>query len=237
MATDKKSFILYTDLIHTIESLKDDEAGMLFKHLLRYVNDLNPDAPDRIIQLVFEPIKQQLKRDLKDWEKTIIGKSEGGKKSAEIRKNLKLIKDDVSILKSVQHTSTNSTDNVNVNVTVNDNVNVNDTVNVKEKKDIIIDSVFLKKSEVEILKEKFGVGYLWAIETLSNYKQSSGKKYKSDYHALIGWVHDKFLKEKQNQNGKTDPTTAPRINGLRTDNKFTQALIRDAYISNSKEGT
>jgi len=130
MATDKKSFILYADLIHTIESLKDDEAGMLFKHLLRYVNDLNPDAPDRIIQLVFEPIKQQLKRDLKDWEKTIIGKSEGGKKSAEIRKNLKLIKDDVSKLKSVQHTSTNSTDNVNVNVTVNDSVNV---INIQQQ--------------------------------------------------------------------------------------------------------
>lgn len=120
MAKDKKSFILYTDLIHTIESLEDIEAGKLFKHLLRYVNDLNPEAPDRIIKLVFEPIKQQLKRDLKDWDETIKGKSEGGKKSAEIRKNLKQVKQDLSMLKILKDTSTNST----VNVNVNDNVNV-----------------------------------------------------------------------------------------------------------------
>lgn len=124
MAKDKKSFILYTDLIHTIESLEDVEAGKLFKHLLRYVNDLNPDAPDRIIKLVFEPIKQQLKRDLKDWDETIKGKSEGGKKSAEIRKNLKQVKQDLSMLKILKHTSTNST----VNVSVNDNVNVSGSV-------------------------------------------------------------------------------------------------------------
>lgn len=140
MAEGKKSFILYIDLIHTIESLEDIEAGKLFKHLLRYVNDLNPTAPDRIIQLVFEPIKQQLKRDLKDWQKEITGKSEGGKKSAEIRKNLKLIKDEVSILKSVQHTSTNSTVNVNVNdsvnVTVNDNV-IND-YKLKIESDVLV---------------------------------------------------------------------------------------------------
>lgn len=144
MATDKKSFILYTDLIHTIESLEDIEAGKLFKHLLRYVNDLNPDAPDRIIQLVFEPIKQQLKRDLKDWEKTITGKSEGGKKSAEIRKNLKSIQHTLTKLKTPQHTSTNSTDNVSVNVTVNDNVNVINTSTTDFQKLFLSDQTILE---------------------------------------------------------------------------------------------
>jgi hypothetical protein len=70
MAENKKSVLLYCDLIHTVEKLSDDNAGLLFKHFLRYVNDKNPDSPSELIDLVFEPIKQQLKRDLKEWEKT-----------------------------------------------------------------------------------------------------------------------------------------------------------------------
>lgn len=68
MAQDKKSVLLYCDIIHTVEELEDDEAGRLFKHYLRYINDQNPVAPDKLTQVVFEPIKQNLKRDLKKWE-------------------------------------------------------------------------------------------------------------------------------------------------------------------------
>ena len=71
MAENKKSFILYADQIHLFESLSDNEAGKVIKHLFRYVNDLNPELPDRTTQLIFEPIKQQLKRDLETWKKSI----------------------------------------------------------------------------------------------------------------------------------------------------------------------
>jgi hypothetical protein len=69
MATNKKSFLLYCDLIHTVEKLTDAQAGVLFKHILMYVNDMNPETKDIIIELVFEPIKQALKRDLLKYEK------------------------------------------------------------------------------------------------------------------------------------------------------------------------
>ncbi len=42
MAEEKKGFLLYSDIIHTIEKLTDEQAGVLFKHILKYVNDLNP---------------------------------------------------------------------------------------------------------------------------------------------------------------------------------------------------
>lgn len=58
----------YADWIHTSEKLTDREAGQLFKHLLRYVNDQDPEPPNRLIDLTFEPWKQQLKRDLKKYE-------------------------------------------------------------------------------------------------------------------------------------------------------------------------
>lgn len=68
MAENKKSVLLYCDIIHTVKELSDEEAGKLFKHYLEYINDLNPVAPDKLTQIVFEPIKQNLKRDLKKWE-------------------------------------------------------------------------------------------------------------------------------------------------------------------------
>ena len=68
MADNKKSFLLYVDLIHTVNQLPDDKAGQLFKHILSYVNDQDPQTDDLITKISFEPIKQQLKRDLKKYE-------------------------------------------------------------------------------------------------------------------------------------------------------------------------
>ena len=68
MATDKKSFLLYCDLIHTVEQLTDEQAGNLFKHILRYVNDQEPQTENVITRIAFEPIKQSLKRDLQKYE-------------------------------------------------------------------------------------------------------------------------------------------------------------------------
>ena len=69
MAKNKKSVLIYVDWIATFNKLEDDEAGRLIKHFFSYVNDLNPSS-DRLTELLFEPIKQQLKRDLKAYEQT-----------------------------------------------------------------------------------------------------------------------------------------------------------------------
>jgi len=69
MAENKKSFVLYCDLIHTVSKMPKEKAGELFIHILEYVNDLEPETDDLIIQLTFEPIKQSLKRDLQKYER------------------------------------------------------------------------------------------------------------------------------------------------------------------------
>lgn len=86
MAENKKSVLLYCDIINTVEALTDKEAGKLFKHYLRYVNDLDPVAPDKITQIVFEPIKQDLKRDLLKWKLKCEKNSEIAKEGWEKRK-------------------------------------------------------------------------------------------------------------------------------------------------------
>jgi len=85
MAEDKKSFLLYCDVLHTVEKLSDQQAGKLFKHILNYVNDLNPVCEDLITEIAFEPIKQSLKRDLIKWDEKIQKRSDAGKAGANKR--------------------------------------------------------------------------------------------------------------------------------------------------------
>jgi hypothetical protein len=80
MAKDKNSFLIYCDIIHTVDKLDDLQAGKLFKHLLKYVNDLNPVADDIVTEIAFEPIKQSLKRDLQKYESIRERNSENAKK-------------------------------------------------------------------------------------------------------------------------------------------------------------
>lgn len=125
MADNKKSFVLYADLLPTVEKLPDNIAGSLFKTILRYVNDLDPAVEDLILQIAFEPIKQQLKRDLLSWEGTKSERSKSGKlggiKSGEVRRSK--VKQTKQVLQSGSKTKqSEANEAVNVNVTVNDNV-------------------------------------------------------------------------------------------------------------------
>jgi hypothetical protein len=87
MAENKKSVLLYCDIIHTVKELSDEEAGILFKHYLAYINDLNPVPKDKLTQIVFEPIKQNLKRDLEKWKDKSIKNKEIAIAGWEKRKN------------------------------------------------------------------------------------------------------------------------------------------------------
>lgn len=86
MAENKKSFIAYVDWKNTFESLPDDKAGQLIKHIFRYVNDENPETDDILINAVFANIKNTLKRDLDKWEKNYNQRVMAGRNSAKKRK-------------------------------------------------------------------------------------------------------------------------------------------------------
>ena len=83
MAKDKKSVLLYCDIIHTIEKMDNETAGEFFKHYLRYINDLNPTTDNMVVDIAFESVKQNLKRDLKKYqnicERNALNGSKGGR--------------------------------------------------------------------------------------------------------------------------------------------------------------
>lgn len=80
MGKNKKSFLLYCDVIHTVEQLTDEQAGNLFKHILRYVNEQNPISDSVITKIAFEPIRQTLIRDLEKYESICKRNSDNAKK-------------------------------------------------------------------------------------------------------------------------------------------------------------
>ena len=118
MATNKKSFLLYADLIHTVEKLPDDYAGKLFKHLLLYINDKNPVTDDIVVNIAFEPIRQSLKRDLIRWDETREKRSKAGKMSAEKRNKAQQNEHMSTHVEFVEQEATKSTVSDNVTVSV-----------------------------------------------------------------------------------------------------------------------
>jgi hypothetical protein len=191
MAENKKSFVLYSDSQGLINQLPDDVAGRLLKHIYAYVNDENPTTDELLLNIAFEPIKMQLKRDLIKYEKKREQWSEAGKKSAEQRA---LTKSNES-----QRTLTNVNSVATVS-TVNDNVNVN--VNVISK-DINIPTwdLFLtygkeKEPSVKIsaLKHKYDA---WVVNGWKNGNDKPIKNWKSALLQTLSYI-EKEQKPKDN---------------------------------------
>ena len=131
MAEGKKSFVLYADLLDNIEHLTNEEKGILFNHLLEYVNDKNPILEDRLLVTAWKPIEKQLKRDLKKFEEVKTKRSEAGKRSAELRalKTNEQTSTKSTSVESVKQTSINSTDNDKCNMIYdNDKCNINNSI-------------------------------------------------------------------------------------------------------------
>jgi len=191
MAENKKSFVLYSDSQGLVNQLPDDVAGRLLKHIYAYVNDENPSTDELLLNIAFEPIKMQLKRDLIKYEKKREQWSEAGKKSAEQR----------ALTKSNESQRTLTT--VNSVATVS-TVNVNDNVNVNViSKDINIPTwdLFLaygkeKEPSVKIsaLKHKYDA---WVVNGWKNGNDKPIKNWKSALLQTLAYI-EKEQKPKDN---------------------------------------
>lgn len=125
MAEGKKKVIIYTDWIDQFAPLSNEEAGKLIKHLFAYVNDQNPEPIDRLTGLLFEPIKAQLKRDLKKWEylrdKNKLNGTKGGRPKSNPDEP-KITQNNPMGFSETQITQTNPDEPVKVITVITDNV-------------------------------------------------------------------------------------------------------------------
>jgi hypothetical protein len=170
MAKDKKSFILYVDQKDLWNKLPDEIAGKLIKHIYSYVSDENPTSDDLIVEIAFEPIKQQLKRDLKLFEDVKVKRSEAGKAGA--TKRWQEIANDGKRINGIAKIAVNDNDNVNV-----------------ISKDIYRSFAHLSilNSDIEKLLDKYPINEIdEVLDSIENFK--GNKKYTSLYLTASKWL-------------------------------------------------
>ncbi len=165
MAKDKKSFILYVDQKDLWNKLPDELAGKLIKHIYSYVSDEHPTSDDLMIEIAFEPIKQQLKRDLKLFEDKRVKRSEAGMAGA--NKRWQPIANDSKRINDIAKMA----------------VNVNVNVNIYRA----FAHLSITNDEVEKLLEKYTITEIDEIlDSIENFK--GNKKYTSLYLTATKWL-------------------------------------------------
>jgi len=174
MAEGKKSVLLYCDLIHTVEKMDDETAGLFFKHYLRYVNDLQPETDNLVVDIAFESVKQNLKRDLKKWEERAQKSRENGKKGGRPKKPNETKKTQQVISKPRKPDT----------VTVTDTVNDNDIIEV--------DSLGSSNEQPQAPKKKRTIFKPPELSEVQTYCQERGKGINAqqwhDHYTANGWM-------------------------------------------------
>lgn len=171
MAENKKSFILYADLLHTVQKLPPEKAGELFLTILQYVNDQNPVVTDILVDVAFEPVKQQLKRDLRKWDEYKQKQSENGKRGG---RPTKAIESQENPKNPSLFLESQKSLNVNANVSVNANANVN--ANVTNKKESRAAFAAPTLEDVRGFAQGIGLGKHETPEAFHDYYTANGWK-------------------------------------------------------------
>jgi hypothetical protein len=178
MAKDKKSFILYVDQKDLFNKLPDEIAGKLIKHIYSYVNDENPKSDDLIVEIAFEPIKQQLKRDLKLFEEKRVKRSEAGLAGA--TKRWKEMPKDANEWQTIA----NDSKRINGIAKIADNVNVNVNDNNIYRS---FAQLSITNADVEKLLTKYSIDDIdEVLDSIENFK--GNKKYTSLYLTASKWL-------------------------------------------------
>ena len=178
MAKDKKSFILYVDQKDLFNKLPDEIAGKLIKHIYSYVNDENPKSDDLIVEIAFEPIKQQLKRDLKLFEEKRVKRSEAGLAGA--NKRWKEMPNDANEWQTIA----NDSKRINGIAKIADNVNVNINDNNIYRS---FAQLSITNADVEKLLTKYSIDDIdEVLDSIENFK--GNKKYTSLYLTASKWL-------------------------------------------------
>lgn len=218
MAENKKGFVLYADQKSMFDKLPDEIAGKLIKHIFSYVCDENKpiESTDLILQIAFEPIKTQLKRDLQKWEEVREKRKQAGLQGG----RPKSIENQTEAKKSNGFFDKQTEAKKAVIVNVNDKVkvNVNDNVNVINEKESTIDfyqTDFFTNKNIEPICMQLGISvdkYNELKKTFYALQIESGKKYTAFNELKSHWANWLSIQAKE---VKKDISTAQkRNNGL-----------------------
>lgn len=85
-ATVSKSFLMYQDMENVFERLSGEESRALLLGMFRYHRGEEPRFGDRMLEILFEPLRLQMDRDREKYRRTIQARAEAGRKGGKARK-------------------------------------------------------------------------------------------------------------------------------------------------------
>lgn len=241
MALGKKNVIVYTDWISTFELLSDDEAGKLIKHFFRYVNDQDPQPPDRLIEILFEPIKTTLKRDLNKWETRAERARENGLRGGRPKTENNPEKPTGLFFDEKKPVSVSVSDSVSDSVKENNSLTtiLTDSSNVQNKIDLdfrfnLFWNAYDKKTGKTKVKQKFDKlkeqEIVKIMEHVPKYVDSTpDKNYRKDPLTYLNGKHweDEIIQRTNNLTPNTPKEYDPNAHTIKIINR----LERDGGIS------
>tara|TARA_R100001440_G_scaffold23689_1_gene38603 strand:+ start:22464 stop:23084 length:621 start_codon:yes stop_codon:yes gene_type:complete len=206
MAKDKKSFILYCDYIHTFSELPDEFAGKLIKHIFEYVNDKNPQSDDWILKSAFNPIKQQLKRDLKKYEKIQERNRANGSLGGRPKKTQKNLKNPVGYFGNPENPEKPDTVTVNDNDIYIINKKINSILQRFSETSYQQNEIIYKTNKDELTKH---------LKRFLEIKKDSEDFFNKPYGNVISWFWNWCNSTSKPKETNNNNTAAPWIEGYK----------------------
>lgn len=200
---------VFTDALETWSLLSDEEVGRLVRALLEYQRTGQGPVLPGNERFLFHTCKAQIDRDNEKYRETVSSRASAGKKGAESRwqsqnKDGKNSKCHICHDENGKHGKDKDKDKEEDKKEDKDNITPH--IPPTEPKVQWAEYVSMTNAEHQKLLDTHGpVDTARLIEILDNYKGSSGKKYKSDYRAILSWVEDRLEEEKKRQPSSSNP--------------------------------
>lgn len=243
MAKEKNSFVLYYDLEDILFDLNDRQTAELFRAIFAYEKRgeaYSGDDPEVKIAMRFvsRALDDNDERYRAKVEKRREAGRKGGLKSAQSRKQKKQNEaNQANATKSKQkkQSQANQADNDPDPVPDNDpdsegatlptRARVTQRSELASQKVQWADNVTMTNAEYQKLLDAYGpADTALMIEHLSHYKAANGKRYDSDYRAIMAWV-TRWLSEQKGAERK--PGTAQRPSKAPTPMPQTQESLAE----------
>ena len=149
MSTDQKGFIVYKDIHAVVDELTDEQAGKLFRGMIKYFVDGTEPKFEGVLKFVFIPIKQQIDRDAEKYSERCEKNRENIKKRWAKEKNASAYD---GIQAYTKHTNTNTNTKTNTKTDTDTTTNTNTNANAVRSSGGF-DSVYGIEDEFNIWKK------------------------------------------------------------------------------------
>jgi hypothetical protein len=199
----RDSMIFYRSFFEAVKDLEMEMQGKIFNALFDYALNGNEPELDAISKSLFTLMKPQIDANNKRYENG----NKGGRKP---KANQSETKTKPKANQTETKVEPNKNENENKNENKNENENENDNGKSKsiQLKTFVRENVSLSDVELEKLLSEHGKEKTdWFLDKLNNYKIASGRKYKSDYHAILNWVVWEY--QNKNQIKQNNPIYIP----------------------------